>query len=70
MQHLNSIKYMQAETLPGEVIYLIDKSDVLAGPPNKKPALDRDQELRDKHITTREIEAGPPDVGDDAWLPS
>jgi hypothetical protein len=52
------------------VIYLIDKSEVLAGPTNKEPALDRDQELRDKNITTKKIEAGPPDVGDDAWLPS
>ena len=53
-----------------EAVYLTDKSQVLSDTPNKKPILDKDKELKNKNITTREIEAGPPDVGDDAWLPS
>lgn len=49
---------------------MTDKSTVLTGPPNKPPEQTNDKQHKEKNLTTREIEAGPPDVGDDAWLPS
>ncbi len=49
---------------------MTDKSTVLTGPSNKMPLNDNDKQEKDKKLTTREIQAGPPEVGDDAWLPS
>jgi hypothetical protein len=37
---------------------------------NTKATRDSDKQEKRKNIITRDIHAGPPDVGDDAWLPS
>ncbi|HWR43239.1 hypothetical protein [Sporomusa sp.] len=49
---------------------MTDKSDVLTSPKNTMPRQERNNKEKAKNLTTKEIEAGPPAVGDDAWLPS